>query len=114
QPAHVESVLRFAERAYRRPLKDSETRDLRQLYATLRNEDLAHDDAIRLMLARVFVSPAFLYHAEEPGPGAEPMPINDWELASRLSYFLWSSMPDDELFTRAADGTLHEPAVLVA
>ncbi len=114
QPAHLEAVLRFAERAYRRPLNDSERENLRSLYQSLRQEELPHEDAIRLMLARIFVAPAFLYHAEKPGPGTDPVPINDWELASRLSYFLWSSLPDNELFTSAADGTLHNPAVLAA
>ena len=73
-----------------------------------------HDEAFRLVLARVLVSPAFLYRVERPGPGNEARPVSDWELASRLSYFLWSSMPDDELRRLAAAGRLHDPEVLAA
>ena len=61
------------------------------------------------MLARVLVSPAFLYRLEKPPPGAKAAPVSDWELASRLSYFLWSSLPDDELRELAAAGRLQRP-----
>jgi hypothetical protein len=114
QPKHVEAALEFAERAYRRPLADAEKTELRELYRKLRREELAHDEAIRLTLARVLVAPAFLYRAEKPGPGKEQAPVNDWELASRLSYFLWSSAPDAELRAAAAKGTLHKPEILTA
>ena len=80
----------------------------------LRGEELGHDEAFRLVLARVLVSPAFLYRVERPGPGTEARPVSDWELASRLSYFLWASMPDDELTRLAAAGRLHDPDVLAA
>ena len=63
------------------------------------------------MLARVLVAPAFLYRVEKPGPGAGQRPVSDWELASRLSYFLWSSLPDAELRELAAAGRLHDPDV---
>jgi hypothetical protein len=62
----------------------------------------------------VLVAPAFLYRLEQPGPGTQQRPVSDWELANRLSYFLWSSMPDVELRTVAASGKLREPDVLVA
>lgn len=114
EPAHVEAVLQFAERAWRRPLASDEPRELRALYASLRREAMAHDAAIRLLLTRVLMAPAFLYHLEAPGPGATSVPVGDWELASRLSYFLWSSGPDDELRALAAAGRLREPAQLVA
>jgi len=114
QPKHVEAVVEFADRAYRRPLSDSEKNELRGLYRTLRAQELPHDEAIRLTLARVMVAPAFLYHAEKPGPGKDATPVNDWELASRLSYFLWSSAPDAELRGLAASGKLRNPDVLVA
>jgi hypothetical protein len=58
------------------------------------------------------VAPAFLYRAENPGPGKTQVAVNDWELASRLSYFLWSSMPDEELRLLAAAGKLREPEIL--
>src|SRR4030095_11828359 len=75
---------------------------------------LPDDAAIRLLLARVLVAPPFLYRAEVPGPGIKQAPVNDWELATRLSYFLWSSKPDAELSAAAASGRLHEPETLVA
>jgi hypothetical protein len=110
----LDAVVAFAARAYRRPLTEAEDRELRGLYRTLREEELPHDEAIRLTLARVFVSPAFLYRIEEPAPGAAPAPVSDWELASRLSYFLWSSAPDDELRDLAASGRLRDPDVLAS
>lgn len=113
QPAHLDAVLKFAELAYRRPLTSGESSELRQLYDKLRREELPHDQAVRLTLARVLVSPAFLYRAEQPAPGNKPAPVNDWELATRLSYFLWSSAPDAELRSVAARGELHQPDVLV-
>ena len=69
QPAHLDSVLKFADGAYRRPLTDAEKAELRGLYRKLRTEELPHDEAIRLTLSRVLVAPAFLYRAEKPGAG---------------------------------------------
>jgi len=112
EPKHVQAVLDFAARAYRRPLTSGEQQELKDLFKKLQEQELPHDDAVRLVLARVLVAPAFLYRAESPPPGLTQTPINDWELASRLSYFLWSSMPDSELATAAASGKLHEPKVL--
>ncbi len=110
----LDALVKFAARAFRRPLADPETIQLRQLYQKLRDEQLPHDEAFRFTLAKLLVSPEFLYRAEEAPPGASPAPVSDWQLASRLSYFLWSSMPDSELADAAASGRLHEPAVLVA
>src|SRR5262249_39125968 len=114
EPKHLDAVIAFAAKAYRRPLKAGEADDLRALYRKLRGEGLPHDDAWRLVLARVLVSPAFLYRIETAGPGAAPSPVTDWELASRLSYFLWSSAPDDALRDLAASGRLRDPDVLAA
>lgn len=114
EPAQTEAVIRVAESAYRRPLLDKERDGLRALYRKLRSEEMSHEEALRLTLARVFVAPTFLYHAEEPGAGEKSLPVNDWELANRLSYFLWSSAPDAELRTLAAEGKLHEPKILKA
>jgi hypothetical protein len=113
QPVHLEQVLRFAEAAYRRPLLASEQDELRNLYGRLRTEGLAHDASIRLTLARVLVAPAFLYRAEKPHPGDQASPVNPWELATRLSYFFWSSAPDGELRAAAAAGRLPSPDELV-
>jgi hypothetical protein len=108
------ALMDFVPLAYRRPLRDSESTAIRGLYEKLRREGLPHDDAFRLTLARVLVSPAFLYKIETPPAGTEQGPISDWEFASRLSYFLWASQPDAELRQTAADGRLREPEVLAA
>ncbi|NIP92900.1 MAG: DUF1592 domain-containing protein [Akkermansiaceae bacterium] len=114
EPVHLEAVLQFAERAWRRPLTDSESRNLRNLYRDLRTRKIDHDPAIRLTLARVFTSPAFLYKPEQPATGEGQGPVSDWELATRLSYFLTSSAPDPELRQAAASGTLTESQNLLA
>src|SRR6185369_5434002 len=101
-------------RASRRPLRDAEKAQLRALYQKLRSEEVPHDKAIDLVLARVLVSPAFLYRSETPASGKAHGPITDLELANRLSYFLWSSMPDEELMKVALSGKLREPEVLAA
>jgi len=114
QPKQLEALLEFASRAYRRPLTEAEAEELRALYRRLRAQEIPHDEAFRLTLARVFVAPAFLYRLEKAAPGAEPAPVTDWELASRLSYFLWSSAPDAELREAAAAGKLRDPDRLAA
>ena len=110
---HLDALLRFAERAYRRPLEVREKVDLLNLYRSLRTGGQEHDPALRSLLARVLVSPNFLYRIEQPPAGVKPRPVSSWELAGRLSYFLWSSMPDDELFRLAATGSIRDPEVLV-
>jgi hypothetical protein len=113
EPRQVEAVVAFAGRAYRRPLSDSEKQELRGLYRRLREQSLPHNDALRLTLARVFVAPAFLYRLERAPAGAKPGPVSDLELASRLSYFLWSSLPDGQLREKAARAQLGKEDVLV-
>jgi Protein of unknown function (DUF1592)/Protein of unknown function (DUF1588)/Protein of unknown function (DUF1587)/Protein of unknown function (DUF1585)/Protein of unknown function (DUF1595)/Planctomycete cytochrome C len=113
-PRHVQAVLDMAPRAWRRPLSEAELVELRGLYQKLRAQELPHDAAVRMLLARVLVAPAFLYRGEKAAPGSAAAPVNDWELATRLSYFLWSSAPDDELRGIAAAGQLREPDVLAA
>ena len=114
EPIQVEAVLDFAGQAYRRPVSAGERNELLGLYKKLRAEELSHDEAVRLLLARALVAPAFLYRAETPGPGKTQAALNDWELANRLSYFLWSSMPDEELRQAAMAGQLHQSKVLAA
>lgn len=106
EPIHVESVLTFANRAWRRALSADERQDLRDLYGKLRSEDLSHEQSIRLVVARVLASPAFLYRREEQPEGTTAVPVSNLELANRLSYFLWSSMPDGELRAAAEAGRL--------
>ena len=114
EPKHVEAVLGFAGQAWRRPLSDAEQSDLRALYQKMRKQELPHAMAVRMMLARVLIAPAFLYRGEKAAPGPKAAPVSDRELATRLSYFLWSSAPDAELTQLATAGKLHDPDVLVA
>jgi hypothetical protein len=109
EPRHLDAVVEFASRAQRRPLTGAESERLRGLYRKLRDEEIPHDEAVRLTLARVLIAPAFLYRLETPGPGTAPAPVSDWELASRLSYFLWSSLPDAELRALASAARLRDP-----
>jgi len=111
-PRQFDALLDLAGRAYRRPLTDKESADLRALYKTLRDRGSPHEEAFRTTLARVLVGPAFLFKVEQAAPGKAAGPVNDWELASRLSYFLWSCGPDDELRRLAAAGKLRDPQVL--
>ena len=82
------------------------------LYQALRQAELPHDESFRAVLARVLISPHFLYRLEASPPGRQTAPVSDWELATRLSFFLWSSIPDDELRRVAEEGRLHDPEVL--
>ena len=114
EPRQLARLLEFAGRAYRRPLNTAESAEMRRLYDGLRKEGLSHEEALRLTTARVLVSPAFLYRGEAIPPTAGPAPVSPWELATRLSYFLWSSAPDDRLRSLAASGALRRPEVLAA
>ncbi|MEA2631636.1 MAG: hypothetical protein QOE66_1855, partial [Chloroflexota bacterium] len=117
EPRHVEALQAFAERAYRRPLSGAERDDVAAFYRSLREADgLSHEDAVRDTVVSVLMSPHFCYRVDraEAGTGTGIRPLSDHDLASRLSYFLWSSMPDDELMARAAAGDLHRLEVLVA
>jgi hypothetical protein len=107
-------VIAWAERAFRRPFEPGEAEDLRRLYGDLRGQGLAHEESLRLTLARVLVAPAFLYRVEKPPAGKAQQPVAGFELASRLSYFLWSSLPDEELLKAAASGGLRDEEVLLA
>jgi hypothetical protein len=111
-PKQLDALAPLASRAYRRPLRDGEKAELDRLYAALRKKDIAHEEAFRTVLARVLVAPSFLFHLEQAPAGKEPRPVNDAELAARLSYFLWSSLPDEELRQTAVAGSLHDPQVL--
>jgi len=114
ESVHLDAVVDLAERAWRRPLAPAERTKLKALYQVLREQDLPHDDALRQMLARVLVAPDFLYRGEAALDGAQAAPVSDLELATRLSYFLWSSMPDETLRAAAAAGELRDPDKLAA
>ena len=106
EPTHLQSVNTIADRAWRRPLTAVEKEQFGDLYRQLRNNGLEHPESIRQLLTRVFTSPAFLYRLESPPQGQEAAPVSDLELATRLSFFLWSSLPDDELRNVADKGLL--------
>ena len=106
-----ECLKRFATRAWRRPVTDAE---LDRLVKVLENEVAAGEkprSAYLAAMVAVLTSKSF-YYLEEGSPSQRRETVNDWELASRLSYFLWNSLPDEELFECARQDTLHQPEVL--
>ena len=110
QALHVDEAILWAARAWRRPLTSSEEDRLRSFYRTLRDEvGMEHSEALSGLLARILMAPPFLYKIESPRDAEGIVPLTDWELASRLSYFLWSSLPDAELMRVAAAGELRDP-----
>jgi hypothetical protein len=114
EAGHLDDALAFASRAWRRPLSPAEQAELRAFYQRSRTaHGLGHDAAVRAFMARVLMSPAFLYRVEMAPRGVESA-LDGWELASRLSFFLWSSIPDAELRRAAAAGELGDPAKLAS
>jgi mono/diheme cytochrome c family protein len=113
EPAHLQALLTFAARAYRRPLTSQEKGGLLGFYRSLRADGVDHESAVRDAVARVLMSPHFLYRLDLVAGGGV-RPLGDQALASRLSYFLWSSLPDRELLAHAAAGDLHRPDILAA
>ena len=114
EPVQLKALLQFAERAYRRPLPDNEQADLLSFYQQLRTaEALSHEEAFRDTVVTILMSPHFCFRTQVAEPGSAPSPLSSWELASRLSYFLWSSMPDDELLAHARSGDLVRTEVLL-
>jgi mono/diheme cytochrome c family protein len=116
EPIHLQALLKFTERAYRRPLTNPERDGIIAFYHSLRKENgLSHEDAMRDAIVSVLMSPHFCYRLDLPRKGdGQARPLDDYALASRLSYFLWASMPDQQLLDLAASGELHRPEVLVA
>jgi hypothetical protein len=114
EPAHLRDLLKIAERAYRRPLTEKEQKGLLDFYHSLRAADgMTHEDAIRDTLVSILMSPNFCYRIDLVQESNGPQLLSDEALASRLSYFLWSSMPDDQLLVHAKAGDLHQPDVLL-
>jgi hypothetical protein len=108
-------VTTLARRAYRRPLEPSEVDGLVGFYKEGRRTGGSFDAGVEFALRRVLASPSFVFRPEkEPETVAlgTPYRIGEYELASRLSFFLWSSIPDDELLRVAATGTLSKPEIL--
>lgn len=102
----------FASKAFRRPAKGEEVDRLMALFRRADARGDSFDSAVKLGLRAVLVSPHFLFLVERDGPTGEAYRVSDYELATRLSYFLWSSTPDGWLYELAASDKLHEPAVL--
>ena len=115
EPSHLAALLAFTARAYRRRLTPDETVEVLAFYRSCREKDgLDHETALRESVVSVLMSPDLTYRIDlaEKGPGIHP--LSDYDLASRLSYFLWSSLPDAELLAHAAAGDLHQPKVIAA
>ena len=110
EPGHLEALLEFAARAWRRPLTADQREAILASYHAERKDGVKHDPAFRATLARVLSSSWFLYRVEQPATGPHWQPVSGDELATRLSFLLWDSIPDDELRAKAA--RLHEPAVM--
>jgi mono/diheme cytochrome c family protein len=119
RPGHVTNCLEFASRAWRRPLTDKEKQNLRAFYEQTLSEESDHRKAIQALLARILVAPQFLYRVEQvtDAPAVKSVSyapeiksLTNWEMASRLSFFLWASIPDDELRRAAATGQLTDSA----
>lgn len=105
-----------ARRAYRRPATDEEVEALLKVFDLAQANKLSYPESLRLMLKAILVSPQFLFitPAKVAEAGKTIVPLDDYQLASRLSYLLWATMPDPELAALADKGTLHEPEVLRA
>ena len=125
QARHFDDCLEFASRAWRRPLMAKEKAGLRAFYETVLASDPDPTLAVKALIARILVAPEFLYKLETARPasaslvrpvaatgGASGSALTNWEVASRLSFFLWSSIPDDELRRAASAGELTDPAHL--
>ena len=110
-------LTNLARRAYRRPVTAADVEPPMSFYMRARQNGGSFDEGIRAGVARVLSSPYFLYRIESDPPGARAglaHPVSDVDLASRLSFFLWSSIPDEKLLGLAAAGRLREPEVLTA
>ena len=105
---------KLARNAYRRPASEAELELLLRVFDLAQENNLDYPESLRLMLKAVLVSPQFLFitPAKEPEAGQSIAPLDDYQLASRLSYLLWATMPDAELSALADNGNLHEPAIL--
>jgi len=107
-------LSRLARRAYRRPVTDADLQPLLKMYRTGRT-GAGFEQGVQLALQGILTSPNFLFRAEQDAPAlaaGTPHRVTDVELASRLSFFLWSSIPDERLLDLASQGMLKQPAVL--
>ena len=107
-------IARFMRQSYRRPVTEAEVERLMTLYDRAAVRDDPYEERLKLALKAILVSPAFLLRVEQPSAKPGIQPLTDHELASRLSYFLWSTMPDAELAQLADLGKLQDPKILAA
>ncbi|MBA3700574.1 MAG: DUF1592 domain-containing protein [Planctomycetes bacterium] len=109
------SLTAFLPRAWRRPVTKAEVQTLLKLYdRAAKKNNVTHDDSLRLTYAAALTSPNFIFRIEQSKPGTEVQPLTPYEIANRLSYFLWSTMPDEALFKAAEDGSLAKPEGITA
>ncbi|MEP6962224.1 MAG: DUF1592 domain-containing protein [Acidobacteriota bacterium] len=114
-PACMERILStLAHRAFRRPVAKAELASLMKIADVAKKEGLSDERALQLAMQAILVSPDFLFRLERDPAGGQAHTISNIELASRLSYFLWSSMPDDELLSLAEAGKLSDQKTLDA
>ncbi len=117
EPCARTIVSALTKRAFRRPVTEADLRPLLRFFTEGRRQGLDFDDSIGQSLQAMLVSPDFLFRIERDPRGLPPGTVHalsDYELASRLSFFLWSSIPDDELLRLAGEGKLRNPQVLRA
>ncbi|PQO33484.1 hypothetical protein C5Y96_11640 [Blastopirellula marina] len=112
--AATQLIHSFAAKAFRRPVTDEELKPFFALYDRAVSRKDPYEECVKLALKGILVSPHFLFRIEGTPTSAELQRIDDYELATRLSYFLWSSMPDQRLFDLAKEGKLHQTHVLKA
>ena len=112
--AAKKTLRRFLRRAFRRQPTNQEMTRALALYRSGRESGLDFEQSLKAVVSGTLISPSFLMRVEATKETDRAWQIDDWELASRLSYFLWASMPDDELFDLADRNQLHEPQVLLA
>lgn len=102
----------FLPRAFRRPARDGEVEAYLKLFEAAQKRGDSFEQSVLFALQGVLISPHFLFRVEEPNPDAKPRLVGEYEIASRLSYFLWASTPDDTLYKLARDGKLNRPEAL--
>ena len=112
EPKALAQLQKLAEQAYRRPLTSSETQSQKALYKTLRNQGQDVETALRGTFAAILLSPEFCFHYNDEATGSGIRPLSNDALATRLSYFFWSSIPDQELLQLAQSGKLKDENVL--
>jgi hypothetical protein len=123
EPCALQILSKIATRAYRRPLTDADRQILLDFYRAGRADEGTFDVGIQRGLERILAAPSFIFRVTKGSASAAPVPpgaatarqaykLSDLDLASRLSFFIWSSIPDEQLLELAARGKLSDPAVM--